>query len=284
MIPRSGEAATAPGRDNCIVGPKGLKAVVFDVDGTMVDSERHGHRVAFNQAFADLDLPFHWDEDRYGALLAVTGGERRVRSFLRTDPTVEAERWTPEQIDHVARLVHQRKTVLFTEMAQSNAIAPRPGVTRLLDELADNGIVVGVATTGSREWVLPLLDGLFGSQRFSVVVTGAEAPRRKPDPSAYYQAIERLGVDAGHVAAVEDSGPGVRAARCARCACLVVTNGYTEHDVARQAHLALDGFGDPEMPARVLVDPYETCPHGVVDLTVLRHLVSRVNGGFLPFE
>jgi HAD superfamily hydrolase (TIGR01509 family) len=258
--------------------------VVFDVDGTMVDSERHGHRVAFNQAFADLGLPFHWDEQRYGALLAVTGGERRVRTFLRTDPTVAAEGWAVERIDEVARTVHARKTELFTEMARSNVFTPRPGVTRLLDDLAQGGIAVGVATTGSREWVLPLLDGLFCLQRFAVVVTGAEAPQRKPHPSAYHQAVDLLGVDAGHVAAVEDSGPGVAAARYASLACLVVTNGYTEHDVARQAHLALDGFGDPDAPATVLVDTYETCPRGVVDLTVLRHLVSRVNGCFLPFE
>jgi len=244
-------------------------AVIFDVDGTLVDSERHGHRVAFNRAFEAFELPYRWDEDEYGALLAVTGGQRRLHHYLEGQGmgSDERERLVPE--------LHRRKTEILSEMVESGRLEPRPGAPRLLAELAARGCRLAVATTGSRGWVDGLLAALFAGVTFDAVVTGDEVDERKPDPEAFVVALERLGVDAAHAVAVEDSAEGLRSAKGGGLATVVVVNGYTEdHDLAA-AELVLDGFGRPGEPARVLADQANTGCRGVLDAETLDRLVSR---------
>lgn len=252
----------------------GLRAVVFDVDGTLVDSERDGHRVAFNQAFEEFGLPDRWDEELYGDLLEVTGGERRIRHYLLERRSPEFGKLSAEEAARLASDLHRRKTEIFATVARSPQLDARPGVRRLLAELVESGIAVGVATTGSPEWVYPLVDRLFGLQHFAAVVTAAEAPRRKPDPSAYHVALAQLGVAAEEAVAVEDSGPGVEAAEAAGLVCAVVTNGYTRLDTVIRAPLVLDGFGHAGRPARVIVDRYAICPSGVLDAACLARLLA----------
>lgn len=247
-------------------GP-GLQAIVLDVDGTLVDSERDGHRVAFNRAFADAGLPDRWDVERYGVLLDVTGGERRINAYLEQQGMPSAER------EKLARRLHARKTEIFTEMARQGKIEPRPGVNRLLDELEDAGVRLAVATTGTGAWVHPLLDKLFGLDRFEVVVTSDEAPERKPDPSAHRLALERLELAPHAAIAVEDSHHGLRAAKSAGLACVVVVNDYTREQDFDDADLVLGGFGIPESPTAVLADPHGLNPPGL-DAETLRRLAA----------
>ena len=213
-----------------------LDAVVFDVDGTLVDSERDGHRVAFNHAFEEAGLPDRWDPATYGRLLAVTGGRQRLDAWLAERGMGEAER---------ARLVpelHRRKTELFLELVCDGRVPARPGTATLLDELDAAGITMAVATTGSRVWVQPLLDRHFGAGRFATVVTGDDVARRKPDPEAYRLALTRIGAPAAGVVAVEDSDNGVRAARAAGLPVVAVTNDYTAGQELSGAALVVTGF------------------------------------------
>jgi HAD superfamily hydrolase (TIGR01509 family) len=257
------------------VGHCGLQAVIFDVDGTLVDSERDGHRVAFNLAFEDAGLEDRWDAETYGRLLAVTGGQSRLRHYL-----LDLRAGLPEGVDRVevdalAAELHRTKTQYFTDMVRTSSIPARPGVTRLLDELCAERVPVGVATTGSSEWVGPLLENLFGRDRFAEVVTGEDVAARKPEPDAYLLALHQLGVAAGGVVAVEDSGPGLTSARRAGLACVVVANSYTDVDDVTEADVLLDGFGEPQAGAAVLADRYSTTPGGVVDVASLRRLIDR---------
>lgn len=197
------------------------KAVVFDVDGTLVDSERDGHRVAFNAAFAAHGLPYRWDVAQYGRLLAVTGGRHRLAAFLET------QGYDAPAAACLAALLHRDKTERMRALAGRGEICPRPGVRELLAELAAAGITLAVATTGSRAWVEPLLSGLFGSDLFAVVVTGSEVPALKPDPAVYREVLGKLGVPAARALAIEDSRNGLRAALGAGLQCVVVTNEYT---------------------------------------------------------
>jgi HAD superfamily hydrolase (TIGR01509 family) len=261
-----------------------LDAVVFDVDGTLVDSERDGHRVAFNQAFSELGLPFVWDAVRYGELLAVTGGERRIRWYLSNDRTGRALGWSPAEVAEVAQKAHRRKTEIFAAMVDAGAVPARPGVGRLIEELRATGVALAVATTGSARWVRPLLDQQFGPGCFAAVVTGDDVPARKPCPDAHVAALRLLGVEPDRTVAIEDSAAGAMAAKMASVPCVVVANDYTGPGVAQQAALGLDGFGDPAAPAQVLADPFEVCPIGVLGARSLRQLVSRLGAGFLPFE
>lgn len=242
------------------------RAVVFDVDGTLVDSERHGHRVAFNLAFEEFGLPYRWDEDEYGRLLRVTGGRRRIEGFLA------AQGMGPERVDLAAAL-HECKTDLMTGLIEQGRVAVRPGVPRLLAELAAAGTTLAVATTGSRDWVVRLLARSLPSAEFAVVVAGTDVATRKPDPEAFLRAVELLGLPSAEVVAIEDSAEGLASATGAGLRCAVVVNGYTaDHDMAR-ADLVLDGFGSPGAPARVLADPRATGCVGVLDAATLAALL-----------
>ncbi len=245
-----------------------LRAVVFDVDGTLVDSERHGHRVAFNRAFEEFDLPYRWDEDLYGELLHTTGGRRRIDGYLASQGVAEGER------GELAPALHKRKTEILEHMVDDGAIDLRPGAARLLEELAGEGVALAVGTTGSRRWVERLLGRLLPSVTWEVIVAGDDVTNRKPDPEVFTTALEKLGLaGADDAVVVEDSGEGLAAAQAAGTPCVVVVNGYTsDHDLAG-ADLILDGFGEPGAPAAVLHDPHVLAVDGILDAAVLRRVL-----------
>jgi HAD superfamily hydrolase (TIGR01509 family) len=211
-------------------------AAVFDVDGTLVDSERDGHRVAFNVAFAAADLPYRWDEVTYGDLLQITGGRRRLAAYLERQgvPAGESEK--------LAGRLHRVKTEVFVEMVGAGEIEPRPGVWELLRDLERAGARLAVATTGSPDWVHSLLARRFGDVDFEVVVTRRESPVLKPEPDAYRVALEQLGLPGGPAVAVEDSQNGLVAARRAGMPCVIVANPYTAGQLFERAALVLDDF------------------------------------------
>lgn len=247
----------------------GLRAVIFDVDGTLVDSERDGHRVAFNLAFEQFGLPYRWDVELYGRLLAVTGGQRRLHRYLADQGlgTDERERLVPR--------LHACKNELFAALTADGKVPARPGAVRLLDELAGAGVTVAVATTGSRRWVEPLLDRHFGLGRFAVVVTGDETAETKPDPEAYFLTMRLLAGGAEAMVAVEDSDNGVAAARGAGLTVLAVTNDYTATQALAGAALVVDGFGVPGRPVAARWDPAGALTDGLVDVATLRRIAAR---------
>jgi len=199
--------------------------LIWDVDGTIAETERDGHRVAFNQAFTGLGVPWQWDVPTYGRLLRVTGGfERLIRDMegRAQAPASAAER------NRLARSVHRRKNQLYAEIVAAGGICIRPGVQRLMDECASARIALAIATTTSRPNVEALLSNLFGTgwQRFAAIVCADDAPIKKPDPMAYRFALERLDIAARDAMAVEDSPNGLAAARAIGIGTLITRSEY----------------------------------------------------------
>ncbi|MGH3793781.1 MAG: HAD-IA family hydrolase [Pseudonocardiaceae bacterium] len=216
-----------------------LRAVIFDVDGTLADTERDGHRVAFNEAFEAAGLDYRWDVPEYGRLLTLTGGRRRIARYL------ESKGHSPDEAAALAAELHKDKTRRFAALVRTGSMRARPGTAELINALRADGVATAVATTGTRDWVLPLLDTIFGLGVFDVVVTGSDVTDLKPDPAVYLETLARLGVSCSGVVAVEDSANGVRAAVAAGLRCVAVVNGYTRDQDLSGAVAVLDDIAGP---------------------------------------
>ncbi|RZU54116.1 HAD superfamily hydrolase (TIGR01509 family) [Krasilnikovia cinnamomea] len=222
-----------------------LRAVIFDVDGTLAETERDGHRRAFNLAFRDHGLPYEWGVEEYGELLAVTGGRRRLAGYL-------AERGLPHA-DGLAQVLHRTKTAYYTDWLRDGPIVARPGVPELMAGLREGGVRLAVATTGRRQWVSVLLERLFHGIAFAATVTGDDVTRLKPHPEVYDRALRELRIEAPDAVAVEDSPPGLAAATAAGLTCLVVTSAYHRDMPFPGAAAVVPGY-----LARDMADPH---PH-----------------------
>ncbi|POB11449.1 HAD-IA family hydrolase [Sulfobacillus sp. hq2] len=245
--------------------PQSLKALIFDVDGTLADTEGLGHLWAFNQAFQEAGLPFVWDTDTYRVLLAVTGGERRIHHFLSTRPDLPSL-----SRERVAQL-HQRKTVLFGERVQSGHVLWRPGTKRLIREAKHKGLKVGIATTTHEANVHALLQSAFGNEWPSwidLIGAAQHVENKKPDPAIYHWVLQQWEYGPGDVIAFEDSSPGLLAARQAQIPTVITMNEWTyDHDFTG-ALAVLDNLGEPGAPARVLIPKGQD--NVVVDCNVLQ--------------
>lgn len=203
-----------------------LKALLWDVDGTIAETERDGHRVAFNEAFAAFGLGWRWDDAHYGRLLRITGGRERLLHDMagRSDaPVLAAER------DALAATLHVRKNDIYARLVRDGAIALRPGVLELMRQARDRGLRQGIVTTTSAVNVESLLQVRLGADWrvwFDVVVCGEQVRRKKPDPEAYGIALASLGVDPLEAVALEDSPGGVAAARAAHVPVVVTRSTY----------------------------------------------------------
>jgi HAD superfamily hydrolase (TIGR01509 family) len=204
-----------------------ISAVIWDVDGTIAETERDGHLRAFNQAFSDAGLAWRWSLEQYRTLLRVSGGQERLLHFMSSDAT--ACSLSLFERTHLAQGLHKRKTELYAQLANDGRIGMRPGVARLMHECEQNGVQMGIATTTSRanlDALFPRLLGQHWQDRFVSIVTAQEAPRKKPDPMAYALALLDLNTPPGRVIAVEDSPQGIQAAIAAHLPVLHTTSEF----------------------------------------------------------
>ena len=248
-----------------------LQALLFDVDGTLADTERDGHRVAFNRAFAEAGLHWSWSVALYGELLAVAGGKERIRRFIEMHhpPGPHAS-----DLEAFIADLHRRKTRFFIDAVRQGEIPLRPGVLRLIREARAAGLRLGIATTTTQENVHALIESTMGREApdwFGVIAAGDVVAAKKPAPDIYAYAMDRLALPPSACAAIEDSAHGVHSALDAGIETVVVTvTGYTRGQEFSSASLVLDGLGEPGAPCALLAGNLEL--PGFLDVASLRRL------------
>jgi HAD superfamily hydrolase (TIGR01509 family) len=247
-----------------------MKALLFDCDGVLADTERDGHLVAFNQTFAEFGLPVRWSEEEYGRRLQIGGGKERIRSLLT--PEFVSDAGLPTDADEQAELVtrwHRRKTEIFTELVRSGAITPRPGVKRIAHAAATAGLKLAVASTSAADSVRTVLESAVGADLASrfAVFAGDAVTRKKPSPAIYLLALQNLRTPAAEAVVIEDSRNGLLAATGAGIGCAITLSTYTQHEDMTGAALVVSSLGDPDGPAvNVLANHTGTPVQGFVSL------------------
>ena len=226
-----------------------VSALVFDCDGVLSDTERDGHRPAFNQTFREFGIPVEWSEAEYAEKLQIAGGKERMASLL-TPAFVAANRLPSDPEGQAALLAawHKRKTAIYTEMVQAGRLPARPGIGRIIAEAQDAGWRLAVASTSAEPSVRAILEQAAGPERaarFDLVLAGDVVPRKKPAPDIYMLALERLGLNATDALAIEDSRNGLLSATGAGLRCVMTVNGYTEEEDNTEAILVVSSLGDP---------------------------------------
>ncbi len=249
-----------------------LKALIFDVDGTIADTERDGHRVAFNLAFKETGLDWSWSVELYGKLLSVTGGKERMKYYLDNYNTDFKK---PDDLSGFIAELHQLKTRHYTELMTKGDIPLRAGVERLLVEARQQGVRLAISTTTTPKNVEVLLSQTLGAKSlawFDVIAAGDIVSSKKPAPDIYDYALKELGLDASECLALEDSHNGLVSSLGANLKTIVTINEYTDDDDFAGAAMVLNHLGEPNKSNTCLSG--FSCRNSYVDIDCCRAIIA----------
>mmetsp|Transcript_20448 Transcript_20448/g.29581 ORF Transcript_20448/g.29581 Transcript_20448/m.29581 type:complete len:290 (+) Transcript_20448:53-922(+) len=225
--------------------PEDLEAILFDCDGVLADTERDGHRAAFNQAFEENDLNLVWDVERYGVLLEVGGGKERMTAHWN-------EVGWPESIPDgegrqtKVKELHLRKTEIFMDLIDAGKIPLRPGVLRIVDDAISAGIRLAVCSTSNEKAVSNLVLTLMGPERAEKfqIFAGDMVKAKKPAPDIYNMAVKTMELDKSRCVIIEDSHIGLGAAKASGISCIVTKSSYTGQEDFTGADMIVEQLGD----------------------------------------
>ncbi|NOY08007.1 MAG: HAD-IA family hydrolase [Spirochaetes bacterium] len=227
-----------------------VRAFFFDQDGVIIDTERDGHRVAFNRTFKEFGYNIEWDVDEYHGLLRIAGGKERMRHYLHTKGFGVPVK--PEEEDKLIKKLHKRKTEIFIELIESGQLPLRPGIKRIMKEINRLGLKLGVCTTSNEKAAHAVTCGILKDIKFDFVLAGDVVKNKKPDPEIYLLALKKTGLKPEECVVIEDSRNGVLAAKAAGLNVIATTNVYTEKENLDEADIIVSCLGDPDGEKGVL--------------------------------
>jgi HAD superfamily hydrolase (TIGR01509 family) len=248
-----------------------LEALIFDVDGTLAETEET-HRLTFNEAFHAAGLDWDWTPDLYRDLLQITGGKERIRHYIKAYKPPGGEAALEQLL-----ALHADAAKRYAAYVASGAIAPRPGVMRLIGEARANGLRLAIATTSTPGSVAAMLQVFFGAEAktiFEVIAAGDVVANKKPAPDVYLYALKELGLPAAACVVFEDSHKGVVAARGAGLAVVATPSFYLSADDLSAATSIVSDLGEPDAPNRLLAGQPLCDDDGYVSLAGLQALLK----------
>ncbi len=228
-----------------------LKAIIFDVDGTLANTEHDGHLKAFNEAFYFFGLDWHWNSELYGDLLSVSGGKERLAHFIKKYNPKLNNALTKEDI----AMIHRKKTDIFISKISDGFISLRIGVERLINDALDNNLRLGIATTTSYENVKAILVAALGVNAldsFEIIAAGDVVKNKKPSPEIYNYVLEKMKLNASECVAIEDSEIGFNSSAAAGLKTLVTLSEYTKTKNFEGALVVLDHLGEKDQPFQII--------------------------------
>lgn len=255
---------------------KDLKALIFDVDGTLTDNEHDGHRVAFNRAFEAAGLDWYWDVETYDRLLEVFGGKERIRHYIKD---FLKDFTPPGDLDGFIRELHRVKTEQYLALLKSGALVLRPGVKRLIKEARSAGIKLAIASTTTLENAILLIKMSLGENSpgwFDVIACGDVVKDKKPAPDIYLYTLGQLRLDASQCLVIEDTEAGLQSAQAAGLTTVITVNGATRRQDFTGAAIVLDQLGEPHSGFNVLAG--DAGGATFVDVALLRDVFARSGG------
>lgn len=247
-------------------------ALFFDMDGVIIDTEKDGHRVAFNETFKEFGFDVHWDVEYYGELLKISGGKERMKHHLQTRGF--GRKIELGDVNDLIISLHKRKTDIFVELIQSGSLSLRPGILRLMTEANRNKVPICICTTANQKAAEAVASHSLGSITFTDILAGDIVKAKKPAPDIYLMGLEKTGLAPDKCIVVEDSRNGMLAGHRAGIKVLVTTSIYTSGENFAEAALVVDCLGDDggekgKIQAGIVPDFA-----GVLSLEMLGSLVS----------
>ncbi len=219
-----------------------LKAIFFDMDGTIVDTEKDGHRVAFNEAFSQSGIEAEWSVEEYHQLLKIAGGKERMKIYFQN----EGKKYLPEEksLDDLVLQLHLLKTEIFVSLIETGMLPLRPGIKRIMKEANDKGILLGICTTSNEKAVKAIVNSLLADIKIDLILAGDVVTKKKPDPEIYLLALKKTGFSASEALVVEDSENGVIAGKEAHIKVLATVNEYTKNEDLSRADAIVTSLGN----------------------------------------
>ncbi len=239
-----------------------IKALIFDVDGTIADTEET-HRQAFNAAFLDHGLGWDWSRTEYAGLLRTSGGKERLAVYI---DSLALPRQEKARLKGQVQLIHATKTRIYGELIADGRAPLRPGVARLIGEARAAGLRLGIASTTTSANVSALIGAQFGAEAwnwFEALACGDVVSRKKPAPDIYVRVLGMLRLPADACVAFEDSVNGLQSAKAAGLYTVVTPTQWSAGQDFRGGDLLLQGLGDANAPldadgARLAGGPFLT--------------------------
>lgn len=254
-----------------------LKCIIFDVDGTIADTEDL-HRQAFNIAFSEYNIDWHWSEEKYRKLLFISGGKERIRKCLAEDKTISKDNNFVEEL-------HKCKSENYRSILASSDIKLRPGIQRLINQAKENNIKLAIATNSSTKNFTTLIRKTLDiepEKLFNTIVTSNIIMDKKPSPEVYYRALADLELSADSCIAIEDTANGNASAIKAGLHTIITTHAYTKDNDFNGASLVVNNLGEPKNG--FCIDENFHCEKSYIDIDLLNTIIINENDFLLKKE